>query len=96
MIIWIKHDDLIMTREIWTARFVIIESKIAPLENTSVQWHTGMNYALNASVVWIMSLTLFGVKDVLIWREAEVCVCVCVLLFWLDDSPGTEAVITIC
>lgn len=41
-----------------------------------------------------MLLTLFGVKDVLICREAAVCVCVCVL-FWLDDSPGTKTVITI-
>lgn len=40
-----------------------------------------------------MLLTLFGVKDVLIWREAGMCVSV---LFWLDDSPGTEIVITIC
>lgn len=45
-----------------------------------------------------MLLTLFGVKDVLIWREAGMCsLCVCVsVLFWLDDSPGTEIVITIC
>lgn len=49
-----------------------------------------------------MLLTLFGVKDVLIWREAgAACACVCVrvcvsVLFWLDDSPGTETVITIC
>lgn len=88
---------IVQRRGDWTV-FVFNGIWIASLKSVSVQRRSGLNYVLNAYLVWIMLLTLFGVKDVLIWREAGMCsLCVCVsVLFWLDDSPGTEIVITIC